>query len=410
MGRHEDLPFVSVITPCYNAVASIEATILSVLEQEYPGVQHIVVDGRSTDGTVDILRRHSHLDWTSEPDDGQADAINKGFRRARGDIIAWLNADDLYLPGTLEFVGRFFREHPEVDLLYGEVDWIDEGGGFVCHVPSQPFDPAAALVENPIGQPAAFFRCRVLERAGYLRADYDYLMDYEFWWRIYRQCHIRFVPRTLAAFRISEHTKTGAHLEGFHLEHLRILREILEDEWHAVEVGHARDRAFRRIYWYAGLALYRAGRNSDGWDHCATALTRYGLLEHDRRYAVKAAAYVPFYHSCPPWSRAWFEPLLADIAASDACESRFIAQIHAHLLATRGFYYFDVHRDRRQARVDLWRALWHDARWRRNRGFWRRLAESTVPQALHPLMESAVRPFSGRQVDAVHPTIHLGHQ
>ena len=126
-----DKPLVSVVTPCFNAARFIESTIKSVREQDYPFVQHVVVDGASDDGTLHILEQYPHLVWTSESDRGQSHALNKGFQRASGDIIGWLNADDVYQPRAISRAVEFLQDNPEVSFVYSDCLELDEHDAFV---------------------------------------------------------------------------------------------------------------------------------------------------------------------------------------------------------------------------------------------------------------------------------------
>ncbi len=384
---------ISVVTPSFNSSAHIEATIRSVMLQEPAPLEHIIMDGVSTDGTIDILARYTHLDWRSEPDAGQADALNKALRRTRGEIIAWINADDVYLPDTLAFVQDYFAAHPEIDLVYGEVDWVDETGRFVCHIDTKEFIPEEALFENPITQPAAFFRRSLLVRTGYLRADLHYLMDYEFWWRAYQCCRIAYVPKTLAQFRVSPHSKTSARLERFALEHLRVLDEIFLDVTLQARIGHLRDKAYRRLTWWAGLALYRAGEPETGWNECGKALEQHAILERDPDYAIEAVVFTPFAALQQPIDPDWLERLLSDMAYHGYGTPRFFRAARSRFLVTRGFYYFDQLHDRRQSRSDLLRGILLDAHWLGNRGLWRRLAEAAIPPKFHSTLNQFTRPL-----------------
>lgn len=353
------------------------------------------MDGGSTDGTIEILKRYPHLSWRSEPDAGQADALNKALRCARGDIIAWLNADDLYLPGTLAFVQDFFAAHADIDLVFGEVDWIDENGRFLHHVATKAFIPKDALFENPITQPAAFFRRSLLEKTDYLRTDLHYLMDYEFWWRAYRHGKFAYVPRTLAQFRVSLQSKTSTRLERFALEHLRVLDDIFSNSQMSAEIGHLREQAHRRLTWWTGLALYRAGDRETGWAQCQTALGAHDIFERDQGYAVEMAVFTPFWMLQHP-KVDWFEPLLADMVAHGYGSPALLRTLRSRFLVTRGFYAFDQSHDRRRSRRDLLRGVILDLRWLGNRGFWRRLAEATIPPRLHSPMNRLLRPLSMR--------------
>ena len=153
------LPTVALVTPSYQQGAFIRATIDSVLGQAYPKLRYVVMDGGSTDETLDILASYGdRLDWWSGPDRGQADAINKGFARVGGEIMGWVNSDDLLLPGTLAYVARFFRDHPEIDLVYGHRIIIDERGQEVGRWVLPRHDPAALALTDYVPQETMFWR------------------------------------------------------------------------------------------------------------------------------------------------------------------------------------------------------------------------------------------------------------
>ncbi|MBV9547460.1 MAG: glycosyltransferase, partial [Chloroflexi bacterium] len=173
---------LSVITPSFNQSRFIERTIRSVLDQELSAIELLVMDGGSTDGTVDILRAYSdRCFWVSESDKGQAHAINKGLSIARGDIIGWLNSDDIYRPGALETVLRFFDAHPDIDLVYGDAEFIDEDDEIIAPYYTEPWNLERLADVCYICQPAAFFRQSVTTRYGPLDESLHYCMDYEYW-------------------------------------------------------------------------------------------------------------------------------------------------------------------------------------------------------------------------------------
>lgn len=197
------LPAISVITPTFNGAPYLEDAILSVQRQSRVAAEHIVIDAASTDGTLEILNRHSHLRWISEPDHGQSDAINKGFLRATGDLVGWLNADDYYLPGALEAIARAAEEHPEADVFYGDCIFVDPGGRIVRSKVEHDFDPQVLLYFGCyIPSTSTFFRRRLIDQGLLLDCDYRVAMDFEFFVRLARLGHrFHYVPQFIAAFR-----------------------------------------------------------------------------------------------------------------------------------------------------------------------------------------------------------------
>ena len=215
---------VSIVTPSFNQGRFIEATIQSVLDQDYPRIEHIVVDGCSTDDTIEILHRYPHLRWVSEPDEGQADALNKGFAMATGDIFAWLNADDLYLARAVSTAVQALQESG-ADLIHGGWRQIDERGDTIRDVAPVPFDLRRQLEErNAVAQPGAFFTRTAFEAVGGLDVRYRYAMDYELWLKLGERFQVRHVERVLAAYRYHPESKTVAEPAGFSPETIRASR------------------------------------------------------------------------------------------------------------------------------------------------------------------------------------------
>ncbi|MBN1397658.1 MAG: glycosyltransferase [Bacteroidetes bacterium] len=176
---------ISIVTPSYNQGDFIEQTILSVLTQDCNDVEYVVIDGGSTDPTLDILRKYKgRLQWISEKDNGQTDAVNKGFRIAKGDILGWVNADDLLAPGVLSEVSELFAQDPLLMLVYGDTDNIDDKGNFLYKYPCEEFNLERLPYTCFISQPAAFFRRTLIEAVGYLDADLQNSMDLDLWIRL----------------------------------------------------------------------------------------------------------------------------------------------------------------------------------------------------------------------------------
>jgi glycosyltransferase involved in cell wall biosynthesis len=220
---------VAIVTPSFNQGKYIRATIESVLAQRVRDVEYIVVDGGSTDETLDLLRGFgSQIRWVSEPDQGTADAINKGFRLVRGDILGWLNSDDIYYEGALQTVQTFFEEHPETDLIYGDANHIDENGSFIEKYPTEPWSWERFHDICFISQPATFFRRSLIERFGALNIRYPHCVDYELWIRWAKAgARFQYLPKTLAATRLHAEAKTVAKRLACHEDINNILRDHL---------------------------------------------------------------------------------------------------------------------------------------------------------------------------------------
>ncbi len=218
---------ISLVTPCLNGAGFLPPTIDSVLQQGYPALEYWVVDGGSTDGTQDLLSTYGkRLRWISEPDSGQSQAINKGWRLSQGEIVGWLNSDDLLYPGALERISAFFAGQPEVDFAYGDCDFIDPSGQVTGSYPAQPYDYRRLLFENYIPQPAAFFRRSLLEKEGWLDETLDFVMDYDYWLRSGVRHKGAYLPFRLAALRLHASAKSVAQLGKFAAESVRTFQKL----------------------------------------------------------------------------------------------------------------------------------------------------------------------------------------
>jgi glycosyltransferase involved in cell wall biosynthesis len=204
-------PLVTIVTPCYNSAQFIEDTIQSVLAQTYPNIEYIVMDGGSTDGTQAIAERYAErLTLVSERDRGQTHAINKGWQRAKGDILAWLNADDLYYPETVEKAVTYLTTHPDVGWVYGYGHSLDiNGQPMPFRHPVYAWDYQKLLnLGCYIVQPTVFLRRDVFQQSGPLTEELHYCMDYEYWLRIGRQYPAALVPEIRAGVKIFRATKS----------------------------------------------------------------------------------------------------------------------------------------------------------------------------------------------------------
>ena len=209
-------PLVSIVTPSFNQAAFLEQTIRSVLDQDYPRIEYVIIDGGSTDGSLDIIRRYEDRlsGWVSEPDLGQTDAINKGFAMAKGEVLAWLNSDDTYRPGAIAEAIRYLQDHPEIGMVYGQAYYVDQEGKILAPYPAGPTDLKGLRQGiTTIPQQACFFRARLWRMVGPLDPTFFYAMDYDLWVRIAEVTPIALHRRPWADFRIhgSSKSRTAAY-------------------------------------------------------------------------------------------------------------------------------------------------------------------------------------------------------
>ena len=259
-----ELPSITVVTPCLNAAATLPAALESVRAQSYPRLEHVVVDGGSTDGTVELLERAEGVRYVSEPDRGLSDAMNKGIHMATGDVIGWLNADDLYEPGALQAVGKAFAERPEALWVTGRVRitdannreirrWVSRYKRFFLRRYSLPL----LLTQNFIQAPATFVRRdALLSQPGPFDLRFKYSMDYDVWLRLARRGDPIVLDRDLASFRMAEGSLSMSGFEQQFEEHALNAREHGD--------GHRAAVAANQIVSRAIVLAYRAMRAARG--------------------------------------------------------------------------------------------------------------------------------------------------
>jgi glycosyltransferase involved in cell wall biosynthesis len=205
------MTLVSIITPSYNQAIFLERTILSVLNQTYPEIEYFIVDGGSQDDSVNVIHKYQDKlkGWVSEKDQGQTDAINKGFAMANGDILAWINSDDTYEPDAIKLAVEYLEAHPEVGLVYGDTKFINEKDEVIGTFPAAVTNYAKlrqGYVHIP--QQASFFRASLWKQVAPLDPSFYFAMDYDLWVRLAKLSGIAYIHRHMANFRLHGEAKT----------------------------------------------------------------------------------------------------------------------------------------------------------------------------------------------------------
>lgn len=282
------MTLVSIVTPSFNQAPFLEQTLRSVLEQDYQRVEYIVMDGESTDGSLVIIEKYAPrlASWASEKDRGQADAINKGLARAHGEVVAWLNSDDYYLPGAISAAVEVFEANPDVVLAYADMLAVDENGRTTNQLKYRQFSLEDLLCFQIIGQPAVFMRRSALKSAGGLDTTFHFLLDHHLWIRIAQQGRILHVDQTWAAARYHAGAKNRAKAPEFGVDAHRIY------DWARLEpslqpvMRRLGARARASVYRVDARYLLDGGRPGESllsWMHALlvhppTALARLNLL------------------------------------------------------------------------------------------------------------------------------------
>ena len=218
-------PLVSIITPSYNQAQYLEDTIQSVIQQDYPNLEYIIIDGASTDGSQEIIEKYKDkLAWSvSEPDQGQADAINKGFKKANGEIIAWLNSDDLYLPGVIFSAVEAFQKNPTAGVIYGNAVSADAKGRLLNELRFSDWNTLDFLQFKIICQPAVFMKRSFVEEVGFLDSTYHFFLDHQLWIRLSRETDFVHNPEIWAVSRYHPEAKNVTMASKCGQEVIRIL-------------------------------------------------------------------------------------------------------------------------------------------------------------------------------------------
>lgn len=269
---------VSIITPSYNSADFIKETIQSVLAQDYSPIEFIIIDGGSTDGTLEILKRYQdHIQWISEPDHGMTEALNKGFRMARGDILSWINADDIYHPGILTRSVAYLITHPEAAAVFSDGEMIDSESRHLKNWKGMEFSLTELLLGNHyICQPTLFIRRSIFDHAGCLDEQFaHYTMDLDLLLRLGSRYEIGYLNILGAGFRIHDKSKTSTQQIGFHHERIATLDKFFNTMDQPSEVQQIKDEVYARAYLAGGCQYYFNTHIQQGQDALSAAYHRY---------------------------------------------------------------------------------------------------------------------------------------
>ncbi len=368
------LPLVSVVTPSLNDAEFIERTIQSVANQDYPNLEHIVVDGGSTDGTMEILKRYPKVRWISEKDSGQSDALNKGFKLARGEIVGWLNSDDTYNPGAIRSAVDCLEAHPSTAMVYSHCNIIDADDRIISTLYAPLFDLARELIDHILPQPTIFLRATALAEVGYLDSRLHYIMDWEFFLRLGLKARIDRVDKVWANFRQADGTKTMSNPERFWVEALSVFDEFFARADLPAGVRAVRNQAYARAAWMAGLHYCaKADLKAMGLGNAyyRQSVSAYPILEKDFGF-VRASLIDVALRWAPTQPYVFIEKVLGQLALSR--KTRRV--ILGHLYASRALMKPET---RPRERWEwLRQAISYDARWLCNRGIRALLWRDTI--------------------------------
>ena len=282
------MQLVSIITPSYNQAPYLEQTIQSVLQQDYPHIEYMVIDGGSTDDSVEIIKKHADrlAYWVSEKDSGQAEAINKGLARAQGEILGWLNSDDYYLLNTISIAVRCFEQNPDVVMLYGDMLAVDESDRTINVLKYKQLSLEDLLCFQIIGQPSVFFRRAALEKAGLLDTSFHFMLDHHLWIRLAQQGRILHIPQLWSAARYHPGAKNRVRAAEFGREAFRVLDWAKGQPGLAQAVANVKRRALASAHRYNARYLLDGGQTFSAlgaWFralflHPPTALARWNIF------------------------------------------------------------------------------------------------------------------------------------
>jgi len=271
-------PKISVVTPSFNQGEFIEETIRSVLLQGYPDIEYSIIDGGSSDQTIEIIKKYEPwlTYWVSEKDNGQSSAINKGWRRTTGKIVSYLNSDDTLRKDALSVVGTCFERNPETGLIYGDSVFVSHQGQILNTYKGRPYNQRSLFCWSlNIGQPAVFFRQQIFSTTGYLNEDLRYVMDFDFWLRVSIHHPFLYIPVPLATMRLHSGAKTVRDFSLFYLDELKSLHAIFLLVDPGTGIRQYEQMACAHSYLRAGYRDFQMGNMREARHLILTALQKY---------------------------------------------------------------------------------------------------------------------------------------
>lgn len=269
-------PLVSIITPSYNKGEFIEETIQSVHNQTYSNIEHIIIDGNSTDDTIQILNKYPHLKWISEPDKGQTDAINKGMRRAKGEILAYLNADDTYLPDTVETIVNVFQTRPDISIVYGDIIHTDENSDVINIHKTGVINLEKCITHRfYLPQPTVFFVRDVWEKTGPFDESLHLAMDFDYWLRIFPVYQSEYIPKPLATTRIYPGAKSTEMNYKYIEDRVQVLNTFYNNPKNLSKYKYLSKKAYSFAHFLGAHDYFRIQKWDEGWSHLKESLLLY---------------------------------------------------------------------------------------------------------------------------------------
>lgn len=276
--RNSLLPRISIVTPSFNQGEFIEETIRSVLLQGYPDIEYIIIDGGSTDKTIEIIKKYEPwiAFWVSEKDNGQSSAINKGWRRVTGEFVSYLNSDDTLLKDALFIVSDYFQQNPDTELVYGDNFFIDPQSQVLGSFNGRHYNQRVLFCGAlGIGQPAVFFNRRIFITTGYLNENLMNGMDFDFWLRISIHHSFLHIPVPLATMRLHHGAKTVCDFPVFYLDELKSLQTIFSLPDLSPAIKQYENMAYGHSYLRAGYRDFQLGEMKEARHLLITALGKY---------------------------------------------------------------------------------------------------------------------------------------